>query len=153
MSSKDDAAAPMGLPETDAERLAAWLMRAGLSAPAWCATDPRLDAACVVVCAALDSMADARGIVRADVDALAETLRLMPNEPGYRIEAPLRRLEELGIVRRVATGGWWLRRLAIAAPLPLDEAHPDELTEWALSLTDEDRAAVLATLAAMRGTR
>lgn len=143
---------PMGLPETDRERRDAWLMRAGLEMPAWCEHDPRLDAAMALVCAALDGLADDRGIARVTRDDIAARMRLHhPGEHDDRIGAPIRRLDALGIVTPIASGGWLLRRIGVAAVAELDEAHPDELREWALSLPPERREQVRATLAAMTG--
>jgi hypothetical protein len=145
---------PNGAPDSDADKRDAWLLRSGLTMPTWCATDPRFDAAMALVCAALDVMADTAGLARADVNTLADTMRLHhPGEHSHRLHEPLRKLQAIGVVRTLASGGWLLKRIGIAAEPVLDEAHPDELVEWARTLPEDEKAAVLATLAEIRGAR
>jgi len=137
---------PQGEHEHDADLRGSWCLRSGLEVPAWCATDPRLTAADVLVCAVLDALADDAGLVRVDDDALAGRLRLTPAEVPGRLAEPLERLRTLGIATPIRGGGWLLRRLAIAGEVELDDAHVDALAEWAHALPAEERAIVAETL-------
>lgn len=136
-----------GLEESDLERREAWLMRAGLRMPAWCANDPRIDAATACVCAALDSLVDDEGIVLAREFVIAELLRLLPSELGPRLTAPLARLASLGIATPVRTGGYLLIRTHVEAPAEPDEWSDEALAEWARSLPPEQAKIASETLA------
>lgn len=124
-----------------------WLLRAGLAMPSWCATDPRLDAASAVVCAALDVLADASGVAHCDGDALAAAMRLHHvGEHEERLHAPLRALEALGIVTPLRGGGWLLRRLAVVGVVEPDEWSNEGIAAWFETLDEEQQETVRATL-------
>lgn len=116
--------------------------------PEWCARDPRMTAEAAVLCAALDSMADAAGIVRGGWDELAAVMRLHHvGEHEERIEQPLSLLTDLGIVSRLRGGGWHLRRVAVCAELEPEPWTDGGIAAWYQTLHDEEQATVRATLA------
>ena len=116
---------PRGLDDSDDDKRVAWELRASLSTPEWALTDPRLDATDKLVCAALEVLSRGAEFVRTDIDALAEKLKLMPNEVVPRVCAPLERMRTLGLIVPLSSGGFLLRRhLGVTAePEPAEHSN------------------------------
>ena len=138
---------PNGILEAESELREAILLRAGLSLPKWCAFDPRLGAHEVAVCAALETVQDARGICRMSAEELADKLKVMPSDVHEAIEQPVKKLESIGIIIPLVGGGWLL--LKLAATVQEEPEYNDQQTElfdWAMTLSEEQRKVVYSTL-------
>jgi hypothetical protein len=139
---------PLGLPDSDDDRRVAWELRCGFGVPAWALTDPRMDAADKLVCAALDRLVGTSSVVKATRGDIEELLRLMPGELEGRLCAPLSKLERLGIATAIRSGGWLLRRdAAVSVEQEPDECSNEGIARWYETLAPREQEVVMATLA------